>query len=201
MTGATNAAASLPFKYAFFPHYNYKADKFNISVLVAPIVEKAGGYTKVTSGVTGDVKLAEKFTLGGSFYHQGGSTKGADLSGLQGELYVTTKALGKTAVTLGAEILTGDDNGVSDKKNSRFSPDFGTNHAFNGYMDQFYVGAAPTAGLIDTYLKTKTKLKEKSAHDRFSPESLMKSDLLLYQAFSPIWYLLLHALFLLEIQK
>lgn len=55
---------------------------------------------------------------------------------------------------LGGEYLSGKDmNDASDKLKS-FEPLFGTNHAFNGYMDYFYVGNhLNSVGLVDAYAK------------------------------------------------
>ena len=114
--------------------------------------------------------LAEKalgaIRLGGEFYFQGGKdpagrTVQAYLASLQATY--TTKL---TPVTLGADYLSGSD--AFDARNKAFTPQYGTNHAFYGFMDYFYVGNnheqnGRTAGLVDVYLKTNFKLGEKSA--------------------------------------
>ncbi len=54
----------------------------------------------------------------------------------------------------GAEIMSGT-RWSDESKNQSFSPLYGTNHGFNGYMDYFYVGGAHenSTGLHDYYAK------------------------------------------------
>ncbi len=58
-------------------------------------------------------------------------------------------------ITVGAEVLSGSANTYTGKNNYSYSPLFGTNHMFNGYMDMFYVGGRHenSVGLIDAYVK------------------------------------------------
>lgn len=70
---------------------------------------------------------------------------GANLS------YALTK---KFKTTLGYEFLSGKDQNKTSTDIKSFSPIFGTNHAFNGYMDYFYVGNhTNSVGLQDAFLK------------------------------------------------
>jgi hypothetical protein len=56
-------------------------------------------------------------------------------------------------ITLGFEHLSGNSYDKTDK-NYAFNPLYGTNHAFNGHMDYFYVGNhINSVGLNDVYLK------------------------------------------------
>jgi len=62
---------------------------------------------------------------------------------------------------LGYEFLSGKDNNDTDTKLKSFTPLFGTNHAFNGLMDYFYVGNhINNVGLQDAYLKLNYKNKQ-----------------------------------------
>ena len=55
---------------------------------------------------------------------------------------------------LGFEYLSGKDQNDTNTKVKSFSPLFGTNHAFNGLMDNFYVGNHKNSvGLQDVYAK------------------------------------------------
>ena len=55
---------------------------------------------------------------------------------------------------LGYEYLSGKDQTDTENIIKSFNPIFGTNHAFNGFMDYFYVGNHKnTVGLQDLYLK------------------------------------------------
>ncbi|MDH7444188.1 alginate export family protein [Aquimarina sp. 2201CG14-23] len=97
-----------------------------------------------------------KFAL--NLYAQTGKfTETVDLAAYNAGLEVTYKP-GKTLYGIGAELLSGDDNGGSDGEIKSFFPIFGTNHKFNGYMDYFYVGNhANNVGLQDIYAKVVVK--------------------------------------------
>ncbi|PWA04673.1 hypothetical protein DB895_10410 [Flavobacterium psychrotolerans] len=56
--------------------------------------------------------------------------------------------------TLGYELLSGKNQNDTSSDNKSFTPIFGTNHGFNGYMDYFYVGNhLNSVGLQDVFLK------------------------------------------------
>jgi hypothetical protein len=66
----------------------------------------------------------------------------------------------KNNVTLGFEQLSGTDYNKKSKAKS-FTPFYGTNHKFNGFMDYFYVGNYINSyGLNDVYLKYKFSKKK-----------------------------------------
>ncbi len=63
---------------------------------------------------------------------------------------------------------SGNDNDTIGEKNKAFTPFYGTNHKFNGFMDYFYVGNhGNSVGLVDVYVKAKAKLGEKSSLTAF----------------------------------
>lgn len=63
--------------------------------------------------------------------------------------------------TVGYEFLSGKDQDDTSDEIKSFTPLFGTNHAFNGYMDYFYVGNhINTVGLQDAYLKIDFPIKK-----------------------------------------
>ena len=63
--------------------------------------------------------------------------------------------------SLGYEFLSGKDQDNTSLTVKSFSPIFGTNHAFNGFMDYFYVGNHQNSvGLQDAYLKLNYSLKK-----------------------------------------
>jgi alginate export protein len=65
---------------------------------------------------------------------------------------------------VGFEIQSGNDNATIGDKNTAFTPFYGTNHKFNGFMDYFYVGNhLNSVGLIDIFANVKAKLGEKSS--------------------------------------
>lgn len=62
---------------------------------------------------------------------------------------------------LGYEFLSGKDTNDGSTVIKSFNPIFGTNHAFNGYMDYFYVGNHQNSvGLQDAYLKLSYNVKK-----------------------------------------
>lgn len=62
---------------------------------------------------------------------------------------------------LGYEFLSGKDMNDGSTVIKSFNPLFGTNHAFNGYMDYFYIGNhLNSVGLQDAYLKLNYNIKK-----------------------------------------
>lgn len=77
-------------------------------------------------------------------------------------------ATSKLNLGLGFEIQSGNDNATIGNENKAFSPFYGTNHKFNGFMDYFYVGNhANNVGLVDIFAKIGTKLGGKSGITAF----------------------------------
>ncbi|MGB0886718.1 MAG: hypothetical protein ACPGSL_01235 [Vicingaceae bacterium] len=71
----------------------------------------------------------------------------------------------KLTTTMGYEYLSGnsqtDTSASYNRTNHAFTPFYGTNHKFNGYMDYFYVGNhGGNVGLQDAYLKLKYKTEK-----------------------------------------
>lgn len=115
---------------------------------------------KQTFGLYGKIGLTDKLTLGGDVYYQSGefalNNVNAFLAGLN--LTFNTPA---TPITIGFEHISGKDDDDTSSDITNFSPDFGTNHAFNGFMDYFFVGPANgNVGVTDIFAKTKFKLKK-----------------------------------------
>jgi len=116
---------------------------------------------KQTFGLIGSKKLGG-IIIGGDLYYQTGEFSKNDVNALLFGLNATFKT-SATPVTIGYEHISGKDDDDTSTDITNFSPDFGTNHAFNGLMDYFFVGPANgNVGVSDIYLKTKFKLSEKS---------------------------------------
>lgn len=99
----------------------------------------------------------DEVTLAGNLYYQTG-----ELPSMQkiSALNLLLEASLKNGFTAGFEHLSGNSYDKNDK-NYAFNPFYGTNHAFNGHMDYFYVGNhINSVGLNDVYLKYSYK-KEK----------------------------------------
>jgi len=103
--------------------------------------------------------------LVGNLYYQFGKDRGDnDLSAYLLGFEANYKLSQQWNIAFGAEVLSGNDNGApSNGENKAFTPFYGTNHKFNGFMDYFYVGNhINNVGLIDLYTKAKVNLNQKS---------------------------------------
>lgn len=91
-----------------------------------------------------------------------------DLSAYLVGLDLGYKASSKLNLGVGFEMQSGNDYDGDTSENKAFTPFYGTNHKFNGFMDYFYVGNhANSVGLLDIYAKIKTKLGKKSSLTAF----------------------------------
>lgn len=114
-------------------------------------------------------KANDALSLNANAYLQSGKDLfDNDLSAYLVGLDLAYKASAKLNLGLGFEIQSGNDNAVIGNKNNAFTPFYGTNHKFNGFMDYFYVGNhANSVGLVDIYAEIGTKLGEKSSLTAF----------------------------------
>ncbi len=124
-------------------------------------------FSDVTVGISPDFTF-DALKVGGQFFYTGGSAaQDVDLSGFMANAYVQHTGIVGSPL-LGVDYLTGDDSSTDDKIEG-WSPKYGTNHKFYGFMDYFYVGNghgggnAASAGLLDVYLKTSFKLGKKTS--------------------------------------
>ena len=130
-------------------------------------------HSNFTLGITPNFS-AGKVKFGGQFYYTGGANgktyssgqyKKIDLGGFMANAYVQLSKV-KGSPLVGFDYLSGDDESTA--KVEGWSPKYGTNHKFYGFMDYFYVGNghggvdAKSAGLLDIYLKTSFKISEKT---------------------------------------
>jgi hypothetical protein len=118
-----------------------------------------------TYGLVGEKKV-DRSTLGGELYYQGGKDPAGRTVNAWLAAFSTTFATPLTPLTVGVDYLSGSNAYAT--QNRSFAPLYGTNHAFYGFMDYFYVGSnhgqnGRTAGLIDLYLKTNFKLSKKAS--------------------------------------
>ncbi|CAM3726411.1 hypothetical protein FSS13T_01670 [Flavobacterium saliperosum S13] len=81
-------------------------------------------------------------------------TENTSINALYAGLNLSYSITDKFKAGLGYEYLSGKDQDDTDSKIKSFNPIFGTNHAFNGFMDYFYVGNYKnTVGLQDLFAK------------------------------------------------
>lgn len=87
-------------------------------------------------------------------YGQMGSRNDRDVSAWYAGLNLNYKLSDLWRLGVGAEYFSGTDMNEASNEIHSFTPLFGTNHAFNGHMDYFYVGNhLNSVGLIDIYGK------------------------------------------------
>lgn len=145
------------YKNMQFIWFNNKWGKNSLSLLALN-----NGVPKMTGN---DQSTIYSQTLGGHFvtsfnpvslvsnlyYQTGKHVSGKDIRALNVLLEVSVKQ----GFTLGFEHLSGTAYNETSKIKS-FTPFYGTNHKFNGFMDYFYVGNhIGSVGLNDVYLKYK----------------------------------------------
>ncbi len=158
------------YKTMQFLWLQHKAEQLKLSFLFlnngVPIPGDTTGLgTAVDQGISFSQTLGpvvsystDLLMISGEAYHQMGKDAAENtLSAWYGKLEAGLK-LSKLSFFAGYEYLSGtayDETGG----NKSFTPFYGTNHKFNGYMDYFYVGNhVNNVGLQDIYLKAKTKL-------------------------------------------
>ncbi len=151
------------YKSMFWGHYNTKftGGSLSLSALNAVYqhgtVDDAFTSAKQTFGAIGSYKVGT-ITLKGDIYLQTGQFNANDVNALLFGLSAGVPVGGQT-VTFGYEYISGKDDTDTSSEITSFSPDFGTNHAFNGLMDYFFVGPANgNVGVQDLYIKTKFNL-------------------------------------------
>lgn len=153
------------YKSMQFVWYNKKIDALGISLLflnnglqnkssdATPVYKTAFSQTLGTRLVY-DKKMISVF--GATYYTTGRDITLRDLSAYYATLGINVKVDDVWAVGMGWELLSGTSQ--KEKKvntnytNNSFTPFYGTNHKFNGYMDYFYVGNhMNSVGLNDFY--------------------------------------------------
>ncbi|RLK07663.1 alginate export family protein [Tenacibaculum discolor] len=111
----------------------------------------------------------DKFTIAANLYYQfGNDVLDRDLNAYLLGLEAMFKASEKAKIGLGVELQSGNDYNTPTDENNAFTPFYGTNHKFNGFMDYFYVGNhINSVGLLDLYAKANFKLNSKSGLTAF----------------------------------
>ena len=170
----TNYSVPKSYKAMQYLWANYAATpELKVSVLAMSVGQQVNKYDPITEELTnfhdnytlttGTRITYNKNKLGVDFsgYYQMGATptyKAYNVSAYNVNLALSYKVTDAIKATLGYAMLSGNDktDTTSSYVNDQhaFSPYFGTNHKFNGYMDYFYVGNfGGNVGLNDGYLK------------------------------------------------
>lgn len=162
---STNNYKSLQFIWT-----NFADDNKNISILALnngiPFIDnnldQIIKYSQ-TIGTHTWIKFGELKPYLNVYYQFGKDANDNDLSAHNVNIGLKTKLTNKILIDLGFEKLSGTDQNTTSAENNSFTPFYGTNHKFNGWMDYFYVGNhVNSVGLRDIYLNVTTKM------DKFS---------------------------------
>jgi hypothetical protein len=140
-----------------FLWFNKTWDKNTLSLLAlnngVPVFENEKQISKYSQTLGGRFSTVfEKISLATNFYYQTGKhISGKDIRAIN----FLFEASVKSGFTIGYEYLSGNSFDKNDKIYA-FTPLYGTNHKFNGFMDYFFVGNhINSIGLNDAYLKYK----------------------------------------------
>lgn len=154
-------------------HYQYKGNHhldFS-TILMNNSVQALSGthYSLLTMGANLK-KYTRNIGFFGSFYYQTGKNSNAQIkNAYQFSANIDFIFTPKINTIIGSEWLSGNQFDTDPKHNRAFSPLYGTNHKFNGYMDYFYVGNYFNSfGLNDYYLKSNFK---------FTPKSMLNANI------------------------
>ncbi|UNY98800.1 alginate export family protein [Zhouia spongiae] len=140
-------------------HINFNASQLSLLALNT-------GF-EFEDSVTGDLNTQYMQTIGGFYkfkhnswygdlgaYGQFGERNDSDVSAWNFSANVYFNISDSWTTGIGGEYLSGTDMGETSGDVNAFNPLFGTNHAFNGFMDYFYVGNhINSVGLTDVYAK------------------------------------------------
>lgn len=151
-------------QYAWF-HRNWT--KLNLSLL---FLNTGYEFQKTATNLETDYKQTfgtyitfkdTKWDMNLGLYGQTGQSADKKVGAWYAGGYIGYNATATFSTGLGYEFLSGKDQNDTDTKLKSFTPLFGTNHAFNGLMDYFYVGNHQNnVGLQDAYLKLNYKNKQ-----------------------------------------
>lgn len=145
---------------------NQKTETFTVSLLFLnngkPVMSGTEQKSKYSQTFGTHVEFpVDKVSFSGNLYFQtgeDGAHKSLNAYNLLAE--ATYKVSDNSQLLLGYEILSGSDYNETEKNNS-FTPLYGTNHKFNGFMDYFYMGNhLYNVGLSNGYLKFTTSKKK-----------------------------------------
>lgn len=166
-TAPTTPFATDSFKDMQYAWYHTNIQKLSVSFLAVNIGRE---YLKTVNTVdrkyfqtigTYAKYAGKKVALDLSLYGQTGEIGTSKVSAWEAAANISYPLSTKVKATLGYEFLSGKDQGSSSTYVKSFAPLFGTNHAFNGLMDYFYVGNhANSVGLNDLSLKLDFPIKK-----------------------------------------
>jgi hypothetical protein len=185
------------YKYAQMVRYENKWENLQLSLLFwndgRQYTQRDNGgnviedrvYHRQTLGIPTFKYQFKNTLLSGFYYHQfgkdswGRTINGFDLNFQATQQVPLKEENKKLRFAAGIEILSGTStNDLTDNKS--FSPLYGTNHLYNGYMDLFFVGGTHenNVGLKDIYLKVR--------HD-FNPSFFIQADGHIFSSYADVY--------------
>ena len=156
-----NTSALFSYRDMVFVRANSKGEKLNFSFLGLvntfqdSNVDGSNKSSLITAGIHADYKLGALTLTSNLFLQEGERLGGVDVKGaFLASLAAAYKLTDKSSLTATVERISGRNS-----DSAAFFPLYGTNHAFNGLIDRFYVGNHGNAGgLNDFQLAYKTKI-------------------------------------------
>lgn len=169
-------------------HYQFtKKEKFQFSAIAMNnVLQNLNGnhYDMLTMGINVKKYFENIEFFGSAYYQTGKNTIAQSKSAYQFSINSDFKILPKFNFILGTEWLSGRNFDTQTNQNKSFSPMYGTNHLYNGFMDYFYSGTSHfnSFGLNDYYIKSNFKFNQNSnlqtnIHGFTSNEKLGYNDL------------------------
>jgi len=157
---APTAPYTTNYKSMQYAWYHTQWNSINVSILA---LNTGYQYAKTTTDLQVDYKQTlgtywsykkEKWDSNLGLYSQLGQSNDTKVSAYNIGVNLGYAFTQKFKASLGYEILSGKDQDDMSTDYKSFTPLFGTNHAFNGFMDYFYVGNHKNnVGLSDLFLK------------------------------------------------
>lgn len=154
------APYTINYKSMQYAWYHTQFSKLNMSLL---LLNTGYEYAEPDTSLTVDYKQTfgtylsykeNKWDTNLGLYGQSGKSNDNSVNAWYAGASLGYAITSKFKATLGYEFLSGKDQDDSSADIKSFSPIFGTNHGFNGFMDYFYVGNHQNSvGLQDAYLK------------------------------------------------
>lgn len=156
-------AVSGNYKFMQFAWFHQKREKASFSLLGLNTTWQNQDTTtssRYTLGGNMRLTLSAQLILAGDAYYQGGKLGSRTLQAHMVGMRMSWSP--SSTHTLGMELLSGSHSTLaSSDALTHFLPDFGTNHAHNGFMDYFFVGPSNgSVGVTDVYLKNSFPLKK-----------------------------------------
>jgi len=150
---------TINYKSMQYAWYHTRISKLNTSVL---FLNTGYEYAQPNTQLDVDYKQTfgtylsykeKKWDTNLGFYGQTGKSSNKNVSAWYAGASLGYAVTEKFKTALGYEFLSGKNQDDTSSYIKSFSPIFGTNHGFNGYMDYFYVGNHQNSvGLQDAYL-------------------------------------------------